>query len=53
MRDTVEIDQLIAAAEVELARLGASRAEILKQIKYWQREKGLSARASPESAQDN
>ena len=53
MRDVTEIDRLIAAAEMELARLDASRAEIIEQIKYWQRERGLSARASSESAQDN
>jgi len=53
MRDITEIDRLIAAAEVELARLDASRVEILEQIKYWQREKGLSTQASPESARDN
>ncbi len=53
MRDSTEIDRLIAAAEVELARLDASRAEILEQIKNWRREKRLSDRASSESTRDN
>lgn len=53
MRDTTEIDRLIAAAEVELTRLDASREVIIEQIKYWQREKGLSARGSFEAARDD
>lgn len=53
MQNTTEIDRLIAAAEEKLARLDASRAEILKQIKNWQLERGLSERTSPESTSDN
>lgn len=53
MRDKTELDRLIAAAKVELARLDAGRAEILEQIECWQREKGLSIQAPPEFGRDN
>jgi superfamily II DNA or RNA helicase len=53
MRNTTEIDRLIAAAEEKLARLDAGRAEILERIKNWQREKRLGKRASSESTRDN
>ena len=51
MRDTTEIDRLIAAAKEELVSLDAARERILGQIKGWQRERELNEQAASNSRQ--